>query len=34
MWQILYAAKNALHRNKFGEDMPWSYGDADPTFPV
>ncbi|PNF26146.1 hypothetical protein B7P43_G04459 [Cryptotermes secundus] len=32
--QILYAAKNALHRKKFGEDMPWSYGDADPTFPV
>jgi hypothetical protein len=34
VWQILYAAKNALHRSKFGEDMPWSYGDTDPTFPV
>lgn len=24
---ILYAAKNAAHRSKFGEDLPWSYGD-------
>ncbi|PSN48229.1 Histone deacetylase 6 [Blattella germanica] len=24
---VLYAAKNAVHRSKFGEDMPWSYGD-------
>ncbi|KDR24372.1 Histone deacetylase 6 [Zootermopsis nevadensis] len=32
--QILYAAKNAVHRSKFGEDMPWSYGDTNPAFPV
>lgn len=23
----LYAAKNSAHRSKFGEDLPWSYGD-------
>ncbi|XP_067008201.1 histone deacetylase 6 isoform X1 [Anabrus simplex] len=24
---VLYNAKNAAHRSKFGEDLPWTYGD-------
>ncbi|XP_026287181.1 histone deacetylase 6 isoform X1 [Frankliniella occidentalis] len=25
--QVLYAAKNAAHQSKFGEELPWSYGE-------
>ncbi|XP_049780819.1 histone deacetylase 6 isoform X2 [Schistocerca cancellata] len=25
--QVLYSAKNAVHRSKFGTEMPWSYND-------
>lgn len=28
--QVLYAAKNAAHRSKFGSDLVWSYGDRTP----
>ena len=28
--QILYPAKNAVHRSKFGSDLEWSYGDRTP----
>ncbi|KAK6627559.1 hypothetical protein RUM44_010037 [Polyplax serrata] len=27
---ILYPAKNAVHRSKFGSDLEWSYGDRTP----
>ncbi|XP_069687064.1 histone deacetylase 6 isoform X1 [Periplaneta americana] len=32
--QVLYSAKNAVHRSKFGEDLPWSYGDTSSSNPL